>query len=97
MKKIIMFIALAMTLSISAESITFSGTYRLDDRKSKAEGRKGFVGGCIYSGKLSNGKLVKVYTAAVCPIQKRLKLELKVLLFVKLFVISVKMEENKST
>ena len=73
MKKIIMFIALVMTLSISAETVTFNGTYRTDNRKAKAEGRKGFVGGCIYSGKLSNGKLVKVYTEAVCPTQKASK------------------------
>jgi hypothetical protein len=77
MKKIIMFIALAMTLSIGAETVTFTGAYHSDERKAKAEDRKGFVGGCIYNGKASNGKLIKVYTQEVCPTQKTSKVRTK--------------------
>ena len=73
MKKIIMFIALAMTLSIGAESVTFTGIYHSDNRKEKAEGRKGFAGGCIYNGKAANGKLIKVYTKEACGAKEKTK------------------------
>ena len=62
-----------MTLSIGAESVTFTGVYHSDERKAKAEGRKGFVGGCVYNGKASNGKLIKVYTKEACGADQRSK------------------------
>jgi hypothetical protein len=66
MKKIIVMLIFC-TLALSAEKIEFFGNYHSDMRKEKAEDRKGFVGGCIYNGKFSDKKLVKVYTKEACP------------------------------
>lgn len=66
MKKFLMLFSLVCAVSLMAETVTFEGVYHADERKAKAEGRKGFVGGCIYNGKASNGKLIKVYTREAC-------------------------------
>lgn len=66
-KSLLILIVTIFTSVLSAETVTFSGTFHADGRKAKAEERKGFVGGCIYNGKASNGKIIKVYTKEVCP------------------------------
>lgn len=67
MRKFLMLFSLVFTISLMAETVDFDGTYRADERKAKAEGRKGFINGCVYNGKASNGKLIKVYTKETCP------------------------------
>ena len=66
MRKFLMLFSLICAVSLMAETVTFEGVYHADERKAKAEGRKGFPGGCIYNGKASNGKLIKVYTREAC-------------------------------
>jgi hypothetical protein len=68
MRKLIITLMLLLSVSVMAEKIEFFGNYHSDSRKEKAEDRKGFAGGCIYSGKFSDGKLVKVYTKNACPV-----------------------------
>ena len=73
MKKFLVLILLTF-LSIGAqqfvETIDFKGKYETSqitaDWKKKNPTRLGFVGGCIYNGKTSAGKLIKVYTASAC-------------------------------
>jgi hypothetical protein len=65
MKKIIVLLMFC-TLALSAEKIEFFGNYHSDERKTVPSDSYGFVGGCIYNGKTSDGALIKVYTKKAC-------------------------------
>jgi len=67
MKKIIVLLIFC-TLALSAEKIEFFGNYHADGRKTVPSDSYGFVGGCIYNGKASDGTLIKVYTKKSCDI-----------------------------
>ena len=67
MKKI-MALLMFFTLAIGAEKIEFFGNYHADERKMVPSDSYGFVGGCIYNGKASDGKLIKVYTKKACDV-----------------------------
>ena len=67
MKKIIVLLMFC-TLALSAEKIEFFGNYHSDERKTVPSDSYGFVGGCIYNGKTSDGALIKVYTKKACEI-----------------------------
>ena len=66
MKKILVLMFVAL-VSINAEKIEFFGNYHADERKQVPSDSYGFVGGCIYNGKFSDGNLIKVYTKKACP------------------------------
>ena len=67
MKKI-MVMLMFFTLTLSAEKIEFFGNYHSDERKMVSSDSYGFVGGCIYNGKASDGALIKVYTKKPCDV-----------------------------
>jgi hypothetical protein len=67
MKQIILML-MFFTLALNAEKIEFSGNYHSDTRDVVPTFHYGFVEGCIYNGKNSNGKLIKVYTKNACNI-----------------------------
>lgn len=72
MKKSLLIIAIFLAIGLSADSVEFNGVYKSSEIttewKKKNPNRMGFVGGCIYSGQLSNGKLIKVYTEEACKV-----------------------------
>jgi len=76
MKKIFLFLIIPI-LSIFADSVEFNGVYKSSEItkewKKKNPSRMGFVGGCIYSGQLSNRKLIKVYTEEACRVSTKSK------------------------
>ena len=63
----ILILSLLLFGGLIAEDFTFSGIYLPEIRKEIPKKSYGFVGGCIYNGKASNGKLIKVYTKEACP------------------------------
>ena len=66
MKKGLLMLMVLFTMSLSAERVEFFGNYHPDERKNIPSDSYGFVGGCIYNGKFSDGKLIKVYTKKGC-------------------------------
>lgn len=70
MKKSLLMLMVLFTMSLSAERVEFFGNYHTNESKMTQKDRKGFPGGCIYNGKFSDGKLVKVYTREACPTKK---------------------------
>jgi len=67
MKKTLLILIVLFTVSLSAETVEFNGVYHTNNSKMAQKDRKGFPGGCIYNGKASNGKIIKVYTKEACP------------------------------
>lgn len=63
----ILFLSLVLVSNLFAEDFSFSGIYLPEIRKEIPKKSYGFVGGCIYNGKTSSGKLIKVYTKEACP------------------------------
>ena len=63
----ILILSLLLISSLIAEDFSFSGFYLPEIRKEIPKKSYGFIGGCIYNGKASNGKLIKVYTKEACP------------------------------
>lgn len=59
MKKI--FLILLVSANLFADTLIFKGSFHTDERKTKADGRMGFPGGCIYSGMSNGGRKIKVY------------------------------------
>lgn len=66
MKFLLLF--LFLSYSLCGDVLEFSGTYHTDRRSSKAEGRYGTPGGCIYSGLSVGERKIKVYTTESCPV-----------------------------
>ena len=66
MKKFLI-LSLLIFSNLIAEDFTFIGIYVSEIRKEIPKKSYGFVGGCIYNGKASNGKIIKVYTKEACP------------------------------
>ena len=63
----ILILSLLLVGGLVAEDFTFIGIYLPEIRKEIPKKSYGFVGGCIYNGKASNGKIIKVYTKEACP------------------------------